>query len=415
MAKVKSSDKSPPDRSSSTDRPANERGANEKLAGEKNGETSAEKSTIKLDKSIDKSAKALAKPTIAGLRVKIDHVDRQLVTLINQRAKLAHRIGLIKETSGHEAYDPAREEEVLNRVATLNKGPLPDCNLRAVFRELISGSRALEKKLRVAYLGPVYSYTHLAAIHRFGQAVELIPVGSIAAVFEEINRGHAHYGLAPIENSTDGRITDTLDMFTRLPAKICGEVQLHIHHHLLGRCSRSEIQEVYSKPQALSQCRNWLAKHLPTARTVEVTSTSTAAQLAQDKPGAAAIASVQAGVHFGLNVLAENIEDQVGNLTRFAIIGNHSADRTGNDKSALMFEIAHRPGELAKALAIFERARINLTWIESFPKPEGGYLFFIETEGHQQEPRLRKAIELLDRRCVRLVVLGSYAKTTPVD
>jgi chorismate mutase/prephenate dehydratase len=369
-------------------------------------------------KSSEKGAKGLSKaPTVAGLRNKIDRIDRQLVLFMNQRAKLANRIGQIKESVGQEAYDPAREEEVLGRAVTFNKGPLSDCCLRAVFRELISGSRALEKRLRVAYLGPAYSYTHLAAIHRFGQAVELVPVGTIAAVFEELNRGHANYGLVPIENSTDGRITDTLDMFTRLPAKICGEVQLHIHHHLLGRCARSDVQEVYSKPQALSQCRNWLTKHLPTARTVEVTSTSTAAQLAQDKPGAAAIASIQAGVHYGLNVLAENIEDIQGNLTRFAVIGSHAGERTGSDKTALMFEIEHRPGALANALAIFKRNRLNLTWIESFPiaRPEGGYYFFVELEGHQHEPRVRRAIDALQRRCIRLNALGSYAKTTPVD
>ncbi len=365
-----------------------------------------------------KGAKRASKaPSVPALRSQIDRLDRDLVSLMNQRAKLANRIGHIKESAGQEAYDPSRETEVMARIVTFNKGPLSDCSLRAVFRELISGSRALEKQLRVAYLGPAYSYTHLAAIHRFGQAVELVPVGTIAAVFEELNRGHAHYGIVPIENSTDGRITDTLDMFTRLPAKICGEVQLHIHHHLLGRCVRADVQEVYSKPQALSQCRNWLTKHLPTARTVEVTSTSTAAQLAQDKPGAAAIASIQAGVHYELNVLAENIEDVQGNLTRFAVIGHHAGQRTGGDKTALMFEIEHKPGALADALGIFKRNRLNLTWIESYPIPrsEKGYFFFVELEGHQTEPRLRKAIESLERRSVRLVILGSYAKTAPVD
>jgi chorismate mutase / prephenate dehydratase len=356
-------------------------------------------------------------PTLAGLRNQIDHIDRELVALMNQRAKLAHQIGQVKETSGQGTYDPAREEEVLARVVSFNKGPLPENSLRAVFRELISGSRALEKQLRVAYLGPAYSYTHLAAIQRFGHAVDLVPVGSISAVFEEVHRGQADFGLVPIENSTDGRIADTLDMFTRLPVKTCGEVQLRIHHHLLGRCARGEVIEVYSRPQAISQCRNWLIRHLPTARVIEVTSTSTAAQLAQDKPGAAAIASLQAGVHYSLNVLAENIEDNQGNLTRFAVIGNHSGPRSGHDKTALMFEIAHRPGSLADALNVFKRGKLNLTWIESFPipRPEGGYLFFAELEGHQTDKRLVRAVELLSRRCVRLVALGSYPKTTPVD
>ena len=212
-------------------------------------------------------------------------------------------------------------------------------------------------------------------------------------MFEEVNRGHCDYGLVPIENSTDGRIADTLDMFTRLPVQICGEVNFPIHHCLLGMCQRSEVQEVYSKAQPLSQCRNWLSRHLPQARTIEVTSTSTAAQLAKDKPGAAAIASAQAAVHYGLNVLAENIEDQQGNLTRFAVIGQHSGPRTGRDKTAIMFEVAHRPGSLADALGIFKRNRLNLTWIESFPiaRPEGGYLFFVEMEGHQDDKRVVNA------------------------
>jgi chorismate mutase/prephenate dehydratase len=206
-------------------------------------------------------------------------------------------------------------------------------------------------------------------------------------------------------------------MFTRLPVKICGEVQMRIHHNLLAKCARDQVEEVYSKAQPLSQCRNWLAKHLPGARTIEVTSTTTAAQLAQDKPGAAAIASIQAGIHYGLNVLAADIEDQSGNLTRFAVIGEETGPRTGKDKCAIMVEIVHQPGSLADAMAIFKRNRLNLTWIESFPisRPEGGYLFFIEMEGHELDARVRNAIEALARKAVRLEVLGSFARCAPVD
>ena len=356
-------------------------------------------------------------PTLATLRGKIDRIDQEIVKLMNERAKVAHDIGKVKNEAGISAYAPAREDEVLSRVLSLNRGPLDERCIRAVFREIISGSRALEKQLRVAYLGPAYTYSHLAAIHRFGQSVELVPVGSIQAVFEEVNRRHADYGIVPVENSTDGRVADSLDMFTRLPVKICGEVQMRIHHNLLARCTRGEIEEVYSRPQALSQCRNWLAKHVPAARPIEVTSTTTAAQLAQDKPGAAAIASIQAGIHYELDVLASDIEDQSGNLTRFAVIGEETGPRTGNDKCSLMIEIAHRPGSLADAMGVFKRHRLNLTWIESFPisRPEGGYLFFIEMEGHEQDARVRKAIEALGRRAVRLELLGSYAKLAPVD
>lgn len=354
--------------------------------------------------------------SIAAIRAQIDKVDRQLVRLVNQRAELAHRIGRLKQRDGQVVYDPVREEEVISRVLALSQGPLSNDCLRAVFRELISGSRALEKVLKVAFLGPQYTYSHLAALHRFGQSVEAVPVSSIAAVFEEVNAGHADFGLVPLENSTDGRIADTLDMFTRLPVRICGEVLLEIHHHLLGKCPRAEISEVYSKSQPLSQCRNWLARHLPQARSIEVTSTAIAAQLALEKPGAAAIASPQAGVFYGLDVLAEQIEDNPGNLTRFAVIGQHGAPRTGRDKTSLMFEVEHRPGGLADALNLFKRAGLNLTWIESFPiaRPEGGYLFFVELDGHEHDSRVRKVVETLRRKALRLEVLGSYPRSQPI-
>lgn len=355
--------------------------------------------------------------SLSDLRGQIDRIDRDLVTLMNERARLAHEIGKIKNQQGMECYSPAREEQVLARVAASNEGPLSDGCLRMVFRELISGSRAVETALRVAYLGPEYTYSHLAAIHRFGHAVELVPVGTISAVFDEVDRKQANYGLVPLENSTDGRVTDTLDMFTRTPVKICGEVQLRIHHNLLGKGSRSKVEEVYSKPQAISQCRNWLAKHVPLARLIEVTSTATAAQIAHDKPGAAAIASVQAGINYGLDVLAANIEDVAGNTTRFAVIGHSTGIKSGSDKCSLMFEVPHQPGALADAMMIFKKAKLNLTWIESFPiaRPQGGYLFFVELEGHESDTRVKKAVRVLSGKAVRLEVLGSYAKTLPVD
>lgn len=351
----------------------------------------------------------------SSLRTLVDRTDRELVKLINQRARAAYQLRKAIGTTGSAAAfeeDPA----AIERLVALGKGPLPDQCVRAVFRELFSGTRALSVKTRVAVLGPAYSYSHVAALERFGSQVEHVPVANIPAVFEEVNRGHAEFGVVPIENSTDGRIADTLDMFTRLRARICGEVQLRIHHYLLGRCPRSDVTEVYSRPQALSQCRHWLAKHLPAARPIEVTSTSTAAQLAQDKRGAAAIASVQAGIHYGLDVLSENIEDNPANVTRFAVIGQDPSPRTGHDKTAIMFEIEHRPGSLADAMTIFKRNRLNLTWIESFPipRPEGGYLFFVELDGHEADLRVRKALVALGRKAVRLEVLGSYPRSEPI-
>ena len=356
------------------------------------------------------AAKASRTGGLPALLSQTGRLDREIVRLLNERAALAEKIAKARQAEGKPAALPAEEEETLDRVAEWSKGPLPPQALRYVFAQLLSGCRALQRELRIAFLGPLYSYSHLAAIARFGQSVEFAPVGTIAAVFEEVNRGQSHYGLVPIENSTDGRVADTLEMFTRLRVRICGEVQLEIHHTLLGKCAQTEIQEVYSRPQALSQCRNWLAKHLPAARPIEVTSTSTAAQLAKEKPGAAAIASLQAGLHYGLNVIAERIEDNTNNTTRFAVIGPESGAKTAHDKTAMMFQVEHRPGALAEAMNIFKRNRLNLTWIESFPVfgTKGVYLFFVEMEGHESDPRVRRAVAALKRKALRLEILGSF-------
>ena len=364
-----------------------------------------------------RAASEPAKPAnLTALRGQIDAIDRELVGLMNRRAEVAREIGHLKKSAGQATYDPSREETVLERVAASNAGPLSDDSLKSIYRELISGSRAIEQHLRVAHLGPAWTYSHLAALHRFGSSVDFVPVASISAAFEEVHAGHSHYGVVPLENSTDGRIADTLDNFSRLPVKICAEVPLRIHHTLLAACDRSAIREVYSRPQALSQCRNWLARHLPAAKLIEVTSTSAAAETAARTPHAAAIASRQAGVHYGLSLLAEDIEDVAGNTTRFAVIGHADAGRTGKDKTSIMFEIEHRPGGLADALSIPKKQRLNLTWIESFPLPgeERGYIFFVELEGHRDDLRVRRAIAALEKRCKRVVVLGSYAAAAPV-
>lgn len=364
-----------------------------------------------------KRAPSRKQPTLSSLRSQIDRFDREIVQLVNKRAALALKIGNLKDSNGQKAYDAGREDEIIARMLELNKGPLEDRAVRSIFRELISGCRALEKILRVAYLGPAYTFTHLAAIEKFGHAVDFVPVGSIAAVFEAVNRGQVDYGLVPLENSTDGRIADTLELFTRLPVRVCAEVRLRIHHNLVGRCNHSEVSEVYSRPQALSQCRDWLTKNLAQARLIEVTSTATAAQLARDKPGAAAIASRQAGVEYGLDILAEQIEDNRNNVTRFAVIGQDKAARTGNDKTTIMFEIPHKPGSLADALVAFKRNRVNMTWIESFPLrgPEEGYLFFADMEGHENDARVKRTIAALQRKAVRLEVIGSYPRSDPID
>jgi chorismate mutase/prephenate dehydratase len=324
---------------------------------------------------------------------------------------LAAEIGRLKNDHGTEVFSPAREEEVLQHVLESNKGPLDPSTVRAIFREVMSGSRALQKVQKVAYLGPEYSFSHLAAVERFGQAVEFVRVGSIAAVFEEVNKSHAEFGVVPLENSTDGRVADTLDMFMRLPQlRICAEIRLRIHHNLLANCEQSEIRRIYSKPQALSQCRNWLSKNVPHASLHEVASTATAAELAQREPGAAAVASRQAAVRYGLRILFSDIEDSPYNETRFAVIGNQENRRTGRDKTAIMFKIPHQPGTLVDALNVFKNSRLNLTWIESFPakSPKPEYVFFVDFEGHMDEAKVKRALALLERRCEQVAVLGSF-------
>jgi chorismate mutase/prephenate dehydratase len=357
-----------------------------------------------------------SKEAVADLRRRLDAIDREILAAVNRRAELAQEIGRVKQDGKQCIFDPQREAEVLNRLAADNRGPLADDSVRSIFREVISAARAIQSPTRVAYLGPEFTFSHLAAIERFGQSAELIPVGTIAAVFEEVERGQAKFGVVPMENTTDGRVSDTLDCFSRSTARICGELPLRIHHCLLGVGTRDEVTTVYSKPQPLSQCRNWLAKHVPHAALHEVASTADAAQKVHGDTRAAAVASAQAGVNYGLPVLAKNIEDQPDNITRFAIISREPAARTGNDKTALMLEIAHQPGALADVMTVFKRNRLNMTWIESFPIPghRGRYLFFIEFVGHPSELKARRAIAALVKKALRLEILGSYAQGEPV-
>ncbi len=359
----------------------------------------------------------VSKKSPAAYEAEIRRLDREILSLINRRAGLTTEVIQSQPDLKKAVFSPLADDELLAGLESSNPGPLPSSAVRGVFRHIISAARRQVRITRVAYLGPAYSYTHIAAIERFGESADLVPVSTIAAVFEEVNRSHADFGIVPIENSTDGRIVDTLDMFTRLPLRICGEVQIAIHHNLLARCPRGQITEIYSKPQALSQCRDWLSKNMPQARLLEVTSTSTAAQLARDKPGAAAVASMRAAVEYDLNAVAESIQDNKNNVTRFAIIGDDETKPTGKDRTALLLQIPHKPGSLADALSAFKRNKINLTWIESFPLrgPESGYLFFLDFEGHSHDPRIKRTLAEIERIAVRLEVLGSYPRSEPLN
>jgi chorismate mutase/prephenate dehydratase len=357
------------------------------------------------------AAAAKAQSQLKALRAQIDKLDLQILKMVNERAGLAFEIGKLKEASGSDIFSPAREHEVLENVVFHNKGPLDAVTIRAIYREIISGARALERKIKVAFLGPEYSYSYLATVERFGQDIEFLRVGSIAAVFEEVNRGYAEFGVVPLENSTDGRVADTLEMFIRLPQiRICSEIRLRIHHNLLANCEQLEIRRVYSKGQALSQCRSWLAKNVSHASLHEVSSTADAARLALTEPGAAAVASRQAAVRYGLRILAADIEDVPDNETRFAVIGGQPVPRTGKDKCSLMFSVKHNPGSLVEALNVFKNNKINMTWIESFPARDAKneYIFFVDIEGHEDDAKTKKALTALDDHCAKLTILGSY-------
>lgn len=381
----------------------------------------APKSSPRSTPAKPRSTKAtkVPRPKKASLSLddQIADLDRKLLGLMSDRVELF--VKRISESDSPQTalFNVQDDVDLWDLLERNNEGPLTAGELKTIFRPLLNAARQRVRSHRVAYLGPAYSFTHLAAINRFGETSDLVPVSTIATVFEEVNRGHVDYGLVPIENSTDGRIVDTLDMFTRLPLRICGEIQIHVHHNLLARCDRSEITEIYSKPQALSQCRDWLAKNMSHASLIEVTSTSTAARLAQDKPGAGAVASQQAAIRYGIPVVAESIEDNRNNVTRFAIIGDTIAEATGHDRTAILLQIPHKPGSLSDALQVFKTCKVNLTWIESFPlrAPESGYLFFLDFEGHVTDARTRKTLKQLEAMADRLEVLGSYPRSEPLS
>ncbi|MDY3553018.1 prephenate dehydratase [Gemmata sp. JC717] len=356
---------------------------------------------------------------LAALRAQIDKFDTSILELLNKRAAVAAQIGKVKADQGEVVFSAAREEEVIANVLAAHKGPLAPVTVKAIFRELMSGSRAIQRQQKIAYLGPEYSYSHLAAIQRFGEASVYNRTANIAAVFEEVVRKHADFGVVPLENSTDGRVVDTLEMFMRFPdqVQICSEIRLRVRHHLLANCAQSEVRRVYSKEQALSQCRNWLAKNLPQASIHPVSSTADAARLVQTEDHVAAVASREAAVRYGLGVVAQNIADSPFNETRFAVIGATDSAKTGADKTALMFQINHTPGALADVLTVFKSNKINLTWIESFPfrEAKGEYVFFVDFDGHRDEPKVKRTLASLEELCDTLTVLGSFPQARAED
>ena len=345
------------------------------------------------------------------LRKEIDRIDTEILMLLNERAKTAVEIGKIKKDEKMAAHVPHREREVYERLEKENKGPFPNEALRVVFREIMSASLSLEQPLRVAYLGPKATFTHLACMKQFGVFANYIPVNSIKEVFAEVERGRADYGVVPIENSTEGVVNHTLDMFVDSNLKITAEIQQEVSHHLLSVSGVMEdIKCVYSHPHAIAQCSGWIEKNLVRIPVVEVSSTARAAEMCTEDPAAAAIASELAAQLYGLKIIKNHIEDYTNNFTRFLVIAKNHVQKSGKDKTSVMFSVKDKVGALYSCLKIFTENGINLTKIESRPsrKKAWEYIFFVDLEGHIEDERITKALEGLEPQCVFLKVLGSY-------
>ncbi len=350
--------------------------------------------------------------TIRSLRKRIDRIDSLLLRLISSRARRAREIGLRKKPSAG-VYDPAREEEILERIHALNPGPLPDASLAAIWREVVSACRRMEAPLRVSYLGPEATFAHAAALARFGSSVVCVPAESVAGVFREVEKGNADYGVVPIENSLEGAVTYTLDMLIDSELTICSEIFLPVSHGLLSNSPLASIRTIYSHPQVFGQCRRFLRERFPRAALVPSASTAQAAQAAAREKGAAALASPLAASVYRLKLLEERIEDSSANITRFLVIGAVPPRPGPANRTSLVFALPHRAGSLHDALTPFKKRAINLTKIESRPskKKAWEYVFFVDLEGHASERRVKEALEELAGNVLFLKVLGSYPRS----
>jgi chorismate mutase/prephenate dehydratase len=349
---------------------------------------------------------------LAPLRARIDAIDDALLRLLNERAEVVKEVGQVKASRKDAFYVPVRERAIVERLVQANPGPFPSEALGAVFAEIISACLSLEHPLKVAYLGPEATFTHMACKRRFGLSALYAPLGSIPAVFDEIERGLADFGVVPIENSTEGVVNHTLDSFIDSDVRICGEIVLEVSHCLLSRSGTvTDLQKVYSHPQAVAQCRRWLSENLPQASVIEVASTALAARLAKDDPQSGAVASELAGHLYDLRVAKRKIEDYAQNVTRFLVIGRAACEPTGRDNS-LLFSVKDEPGVLFRVLRAFADHRVNLTKIESRPsrKRAWEYIFFIDLDGHERDAEVSLALTELAPACDFVKILGSYPR-----
>ena len=343
-------------------------------------------------------------------RQAIDRLDKQIVALLNERTKHVLQIGAIKLKSGEEIYAPHRELAVLERVCKLNDGPITEESLRAIYREIMSSALSLEKTMTIAYFGPEATFTHQAAIRRFGSSLNYTPHKTIADVFTEVAKGRADYGVVPIENSTEGVVTHTLDMFVDSALKIVAQIVLPIQQCLIGNTPLQDVKKTYSHPQAIAQCRQYIQTHLHHAEIVETSSTTRAAELAARERNTAAIASALAAERYGVNILEKDIQDSSTNATRFFVLGRQCPAPTRKDRTSVMLSIAHKVGALHKALSIFNKHKLNMTRIESRPNKRKAweYFFFVDFDGHVQDERVTAALAQLQKVCNFVKVLGSY-------
>ena len=346
-------------------------------------------------------------------RKAIDQLDAKIVKLLNERTQHVLEIGAIKFKAGEEIYAPHRELAVLQRVCRLNKGPITNDAIRAIYREVMSSALSLQKTMRIAYLGPEATFTHQAAIRRFGSSLRYGPQKTITDVFAEVSKNRADYGVVPIENSTEGVVTHTLDMFVDSDLKIVSQIVLRIQHCLLTNARKAQIKKLFAHPQALAQCRAWVQNNLPRAEIIETSSNARSAELASTEDDTAAIAGLLAAEKYGLRVVEYDIQDNAANATRFLVLGRQCSPPTGRDRTSLMISLVDKVGALHRALAAFRRHRLNMTKIESRPSKRKAweYFFFIDCDGHVSDHRVAKAIAELEQQCSFVKVLGSYPNT----
>jgi chorismate mutase/prephenate dehydratase len=343
-------------------------------------------------------------------RKAIDQLDEQIVRLLNERTRHVLAIGDIKLAAGEEIYAPHRERAVFERVCALNAGPMTDEQLRTIYREIMSSALALEKTMTIAYLGPEATFTHQAAIKRFGSSLTYAAQKTIADVFTEVSKSCADYGVVPVENSTEGVVTHTLDMFVDSELKIVSQIVLRVQQCLMSNSPRTKITKLFVHPQSYAQCRGWIQNHLPRVEIIETSSNARSAELAAKEKGAAAIGGILVSEKYKLRLLEQDIQDNAANATRFLVLGRQCSPPTGDDRTSLMISVADKAGALHQAIAAFRRFKINLTKIESRPSKRKAweYFFFIDCQGHAQDKKVAKAIHLLGTHCNFVKILGSY-------